>query len=224
MTQRTDEHASHYVKAMQFDWLTPAYDFVVRWTIPEEAFRRELIDQARIASGQRALDLGCGTGTLCVEIKRRHPDAEVSGIDGDPRILELARDKARAAGTAVTFAEGMSYRLPYPDGGFDRVFSTLMLHHLTPENRLRTAEEAFRVLRPGGSFHVADFGRPHNLAMRAASLTIRVLGGHGHLEDNLAGRLPAIFTESGFERVRETERFSTFFGTLALYVGVKPSA
>ncbi|MGH7859205.1 MAG: class I SAM-dependent methyltransferase [Candidatus Binatia bacterium] len=217
MDEPTDRHSSHYVKAMQFDWLTPAYDFVLRWTIPEDAFRRELIEQAAITSGQRVVDLGCGTGTLCIEIKRRHPDTEVAGIDGDPRILDLAREKVRAAGTPVTFAEGMSYRLPYPDGSFDRVFSTLMLHHLSPDDRLRTCREAFRVLRPGGTFHVADFGRPHNVAMRALSLTIRVLGGHGHLEDNLNGRLPAIFAEAGFERCRETERFASFFGTLALY-------
>jgi len=212
-----------YVKALQFDWLTPAYDFLVRWTIPEDAFRRQLIEQGRIGAGQRVLDIGCGTGSLCLQIARQHPETQVVGIDGDPRILELARGKAQAAQHAITFAEAMAFALPYPDASFDCVFSTLMLHHLTHEERRRTCAEALRVLRPGGELHVGDFGRPHNLAMQIVSWPMRVFAGHHRQDDNFQGRLPALFQEVGFEAVAETGHFSTFWGTLALYQGRKPA-
>jgi ubiquinone/menaquinone biosynthesis C-methylase UbiE len=84
-----------YVPALAFDRLTPLFDSVVRVTTREQTFKRRLLDQAAIAPGERVLDLGCGTGTLALMAKRRQPDAELVGLDGDPAILERARAKAR---------------------------------------------------------------------------------------------------------------------------------
>ncbi len=53
------------------------------------------MEQMRIEKGYRILDIGCGTGTLDIIIKKAYPDAEVVGIDGDPKILEIARSKIK---------------------------------------------------------------------------------------------------------------------------------
>lgn len=63
-------------------------------------------------------------------------------------MLDIARTKAAQAGVEITFDHGMAFQPPYPDGSFDRVLSSLVLHHLTTENRHRTLNEIFRVLRP----------------------------------------------------------------------------
>lgn len=206
-----------YIPALSYDWLTPLYDSLIRWTMPEYTFKRHLVEQARIGRGHRILDLGCGTATLTNLIKRTHPDAEVVGLDGDPRILEIARRKAAREGLAIKLDEGMSYQLPYADNSFDRVLSSLFFHHLTRENKDRTLNEVFRILRPGGELHVADFGKPQNALMRVASLPWQAFEGRKTTADNAQGRMPSIFREAGFREVCETARYMTLFGTLSLY-------
>jgi SAM-dependent methyltransferase len=206
-----------YLPALGHDLLTPLYDPVVRWTLPESAFKRCLVRQARVGRGARVLDLGCGTATLTLLVKKEHPDADVTGIDGDPQILEIARAKAERAGVAITLERAMAYELPHADGSFDRVLSSLVFHHLTRADKARTFREAHRVLRAGGELHFADFGKPQNALMLAASLPWRLFDGMETTRDNVHGELPALLRDAGFEEVCETARYMTLFGTLSLY-------
>ena len=75
-----------YVPALSHDRLTFLYDPVVRWTTREKEFKAALIRQARIANGQRVLDLGCGTGTLTLAVKQEFPNCEVSSLFGTIRL------------------------------------------------------------------------------------------------------------------------------------------
>ena len=157
---------NQYVPALKFSWLTRFYDPVIALVTREKVFRANLLEQAEIRSGDRILDLGCGTGTFTVMIKSRYPAARVTGLDGDPDILVLARRKTKAAAVDVVLDEGMSNSMPYSTDEFDTVFSSLFFHHLNSEEKLRTMKEVYRVLKPGGKFHVCDWGRPSNLFSR----------------------------------------------------------
>ena len=211
-----------YIPALGYDWLTPFYDIVVRLTTREKAFKRALAAQSRIEAGMHVLDLACGTGTLTVLLKKTAPQAEVCGVDGDPKILNLAEKKARKAGFKIPFCTGMSFDLPYPDASFDRVVSSLFFHHLTRENKLKTLSEVKRVLKTKGEFHVADWGLPANTLMKAASRFIQTLDGFETTADNFAGRLPDLIKEAGFEAVEETNFFNSLFGTIRLLGARKP--
>lgn len=148
-----------FIPALRWHWLTPLYDPLLRWAMREEQFKRRLISQAAIQPQHKVLDLGCGTGTLTVLIKQMQPKAErLVGLDGDRPVLDLARAKAAEAGITITWQQGMAFDLPYSDDTFDRVLSSLVLHHLITENKQRTLDEVWRVLRPGGELHVIDFG------------------------------------------------------------------
>ncbi len=218
---RTDDD-SKYVPALGYRWLTPYYDAVVGATTRERVFKRALIRQANVEPGQRVLDLACGTGTLSVWIKQAVAGAEVVGVDGDPAILQLATRKAERAAVTVRFDTAMSFALPYPDASFDCIVSSLFFHHLSWSDKAGTVKEIYRVLKPGGHLHVADWGRAANVAMRALFLFVQLLDGFSNTQDNVSGKLTELFENGGFAEVAEEETFSTIFGTMALYSAVKP--
>lgn len=211
------EDQDRYTPALGFAWLNSLYDPVVRLTTREATFKAELLAQAGIETNHRVLDLGCGTGTLSIAVKQKHPHAEVYGLDADHDILSRAGSKAARAKVAISFDHGMSIDLPYPDNSFDRVVSSLFFHHLTSDDKRRTCVEVRRVLKPEGELHVADWGRAQNVLMRAAFLSVQLFDGFTTTAESVGGRLVRILEETEFETVEETTRYATPLGTMALY-------
>ena len=208
--------------ALRFDVLTPLYDCVVRLTTRESVFKRRLVDAASIENGESVLDVGCGTGTLLREIVRRGSLARVTGLDADPAILEIAQRKLANADTACELVQGYSTEMPFADDTFDHVVSTLFFHHLRREDKRCTIEEIMRVLRPGGSVQIADWGQPTGLLQRLAFYQIQVLDGFETTRDHVSGVLTTLFRETGFYRVTETSYLRTVFGTLRFLQAAKP--
>ena len=213
---------SKYVPALGFRWLTPYYDIAVGVTTRERTFKQALIRQANIEPGQHVLDLACGTGTLSIWIKEAYPQTDVVGVDGDSAILSLAARKAEQAAVLVQFDEAMSYDLPYSDAHFDRVVSSLFFHHLSWEDKGRTVQEIYRILRPGTQLHVADWGKATNIVTRGLFVFTQLLDGFKNTQDNVTGKLIELFEHAGFVEVSQRQTFSTIFGTMALYSAVKP--
>jgi ubiquinone/menaquinone biosynthesis C-methylase UbiE len=211
--------SDRYIPALRFRSLTPFYDPVLKWVMKEDVFKRRLIARASIQDGQQVLDLGCGTGTLTLMVKRLHPQAEVTGLDGDPEVLSIAKVKAEKAGLAITWDHGMADKLPYPDKRYDRVLSSLMVHHLTRDRKRSAFAEALRVLKPGGEFHLVDFGPPRTLAMRGIALVLRRME---EASDSFDGLLPGFLSEVGFSQAAETGYIPTLLGPMTFYRAVKP--
>jgi ubiquinone/menaquinone biosynthesis C-methylase UbiE len=134
-----------------------------------------LADAAGLRDGQRVLEIGCGTGNLALLVKRRHGGSDVVGLDPDPQALARAERKARRRRLALRLDRGYAEQLPYDDGSFDRVLSAFMFHHLQSEGRQAALREAARVLRPGGSIHLLDFGgaREASVAWGASPAGVR---------------------------------------------------
>lgn len=206
-----------YVHALRFRWLTPLYDGVVAVTTRERTFRAAVIEQAELRPGQRVLDLGCGTGTLAIEMASRCPGLHVFGLDGAPEVLATAEQKAARAGVEITWQQGLATSLPYPDASFDRVVSTLFFHHLPSRDKVSAARELHRVLRPAGQLHVADWGPPTSRLQRLLFLPVQLLDGFANTTPQLAGGLAEAFRQAGFEGVEVTRRIPTPLGTMALH-------
>jgi ubiquinone/menaquinone biosynthesis C-methylase UbiE len=124
----------HFFPAAGRDVFLPVYDPLVSLMGFDRA-RRELISSANVERGQDILDLGCGTGTLAVMLKRDFSSVQIVGLDPDPKVLRRARIKATRAAVSVQFDQGFADELPYKDGSFDRVFSSFMFHHLEEDER-----------------------------------------------------------------------------------------
>jgi ubiquinone/menaquinone biosynthesis C-methylase UbiE len=211
-------HPRSFIPAAGHDWLLPLYD-PLQWLLGGDGLKRPLIEQAALAPGLRALDIGCGTGSLTLLIKKLHPGVEVVGLDPDPKALKIAARKAARAGLAVQLDPGFSDQLPYPDASFDRVFSSLMFHHLDEAVKSATLREVRRVLRPGGSLHLLDFGPPRSRVSRALA---HVLHGAEQLRDNLEDRITAFMTQAGFAQAEELGHRNTLVGSLSYYRAREP--
>jgi ubiquinone/menaquinone biosynthesis C-methylase UbiE len=139
------------------------YDLFV-WLVSlgrERVYRGRMLDLAYLKPGESVLDIGCGTGTLAIAAKQRVGlTGRVYGVDASPEMLARASGKANRAGAEVVFKNGIAERLPFPDGEFDAVLSTVMLHHLGRKARQQCAHEVRKVLKPGGRVLAVDFARP----------------------------------------------------------------
>lgn len=215
--------ADAYVPALGLRWLTPMYDALIALTTRERRFRAALIAQAIPTGGARVLDLGCGTGSLAVRIKREHAATEIVGVDGDPAVLRIARRKAARYAVAIEFDSALAHALPYRDASFDRVVSSLFFHHLSMRAKQQAAAEAFRVLRPGGELHVADWGPPSGVLLRLAFFVVQFLDGFETTRDHVSGRFTEAFSAAGFADAEQTSVIDTPLGTLRIYRARRPS-
>jgi SAM-dependent methyltransferase len=199
-----------YFPAAGLDILLPAYDPIMKLL----GFRRALLpllDQARLEPHHRVLDVGCGTGAVTLLIKERYPGVDVTALDPDPRALARAQRKARRAGVAVRFDRGFADAMPYGDASFDRVFSSMMFHHVAKADKPKVLAAIVRVLKPGGRLEFLDFsGGAHH------SLLAHVL--HGRSASAGADeRLIARMREAGFAEVVRTGTRTTVAGAISYY-------
>ncbi|MFE7741576.1 methyltransferase domain-containing protein [Nocardia sp. NPDC057455] len=105
--------------------------------------------------GERALDIGAGTGTEVIELAERvGPGGDAVGVDPNPAMLAIARGRAETAESPARFVEGTAYHLPFPDGYFDAVRCERVYQHL--DDPVAATAEITRVLRPGGRVLLID--------------------------------------------------------------------
>jgi SAM-dependent methyltransferase len=98
----------------------------------------------------RILDMGCGAGHATLPLAATFPDAEVHGIDLGAPMLRYAAARAGALGHDIHFSQQDAAHTRFPDGSFDLVASTLMLHEMPRPAILAVLRECHRLLRPGG--------------------------------------------------------------------------
>lgn len=211
------EKQQAYIPALSFRFLTPFFDFIQKYIVRDVRYKSLLIEQANIQPGHKVLDLGCGTGTLAMMVKEAQPQADVTGLDADPEMLDMALEKSASKNIDLKFDVGFTDKLPYPDASFDRVMSSIMIHHLKTPEKEATAREVFRVLKPGGELHIIDFGKP---VTWYGKLLSPFLHGFEEANDNIEGKLPEMFGAPGL-KTKITGHFYTFFGDLAFLSGRK---
>jgi len=140
------------------------------------ALGRDLIQLLAPCPGERVLDLGCGDGTLTIELAAR--GAAVVGVDRSPSMAAAAH----ARGLPVVVADAT--RLVF-SGGFDAVFSNAVLHWVRDADAV--LDGVYRALAPGGRF-VAELGGHGNVA--AIVTAVRAVLRHRGIEPPMPWDFP----------------------------------
>jgi ubiquinone/menaquinone biosynthesis C-methylase UbiE len=214
----TKHHPHDYLPAAGHDALLPCYDVFSR-LLGINRVHQILIAQAELAEGQRVLEIGCGTGNLTTRVKRAHPAVDVTGCDPDPRALDRARRKGRGL-NGIRFEQGYAERLPYADGEFDRVLSSLMLHHIAEDAKPAAAAEVFRVLRPGGRLHLVDIGGDPT---SDGGLMARLIRRNPHAAGNFGDAIPRLLRGAGFDCAEVESKPHHILGQLNYYRATRPA-
>lgn len=147
-------------------WLAMAASFLYTTLRGKFAVWSRVLDDLELHGAERLLDIGCGRGAVLLLAAQRLDRGTAHGLDlwraqdQSGNGPEATRRNAVAEGVAdrIELHTGDMAALPFPDGFFDVVVSSLAIHNIPrPDDRLRAVEEAARVLRPGGRLAIADF-------------------------------------------------------------------
>lgn len=161
------------VPALFFHALTPLYDIITQLVGYGAILQKKVLSVAPIKNESRVIDIGCGTGTFLIELKKAFPSVDATGTDPDSRALAIARrklDKARVqARLEEQFAEWLFFR-PH---SFDVAVSVLMFNQLSVPAQKRMLKDTYRILSPGGFLLLADFGgRKHIPLLEEAGFVV----------------------------------------------------
>jgi ubiquinone/menaquinone biosynthesis C-methylase UbiE len=165
-------------------------------------------------AGCAVLDIGSGAGGVDIALVRDHGAATVIGVDVQQELVELATERAMAAGVG----DRISYRvidsgpLPFDDATFDVVFSKDAIIHVNEKEALYG--EAFRVLRPAGRLLVSDWLRGHADELTAQVDAFVEAAGHGFVMASLHD-VEAMLERVGFTRIESQDRRSWYLAEAA---------
>jgi len=165
----------------------------------------DLVERAALRSGERVLDVACGTGVVArLAAGRVGPDGAVAGLDVNPGMLAVARS-ATPPDVAIDWHEASAERMPLPDASFDAVLCQMGIQFM-PDKQAAAAEMR-RVLAPGGRlalnvpgptpepFVVMADALAHHIATEAAGFVHQVFSLHETSE------VEALLQGAGFQRV-----------------------
>jgi ubiquinone/menaquinone biosynthesis C-methylase UbiE len=190
--------------ASRYDLFTNILTFGQSWRL-----RKMTVDHAQIQPGDSVLDVGCGTGEVTIPAKiRAGNDGYAYGIDPAPEMVAVAREKAKRKNIEIDFRLGVIEALPFPDSSMDVVTSSLMMHHLPDELRVRGLAEIYRVLKPGGHVLIFDFMRPAKSFLNQLMIALTM---HHGLDFGIED-LPKMLKDAGFVKATKLDEKFLFFG------------
>lgn len=208
--------SAKYIPALKFNRLTRFYDTLINKFLREKLWKQLLVGAIVNHMPLKMLDVGCGTATLTIMLQKEFPGASVTGIDGDSKILAIADKKIKEARLNINLKEALSFKLSFPSDHFDVVVSSLMLHHLSDDDKQKTLHEIIRVLKPGGQLVIADWGKPNSIFIRWLFYMVQLLDGFSTTKSNVKGLLPAMIIDAGFVAVKELQRIPTILGSISI--------
>lgn len=205
--------------------LTRGYDHAICLLTREQTWRRAMLRQVGPKAGETILDVGCGTGTFAIMLKRVAPDARVVGLDPDRQVLAMAAEKAEQAGVAIEWRRGFAHDAATVAGRVDKAVSSLVFHQVPLDGKREGVAAMFAAVRPGGEVHIADYARQRSRLMRTLfRSTVQMIDGVPDTQPNADGALEAILASYDAAAAVPIMVIPTFTGAISLFRGSKTAA
>jgi demethylmenaquinone methyltransferase / 2-methoxy-6-polyprenyl-1,4-benzoquinol methylase len=154
--------------------LAPTYDRYARLLSfgQDPRWRRFLVSRLAVGPEDTVLDVATGTAAVAIELVGR-TGCRVIGLDLSREMLETGRRRVEAAGLEdrIELVEGTAERLPFDDASFEGLTFTYLLRYV--DDPAATMRELARVVRPGGTIAMLEFGVPRGPARPAWELYVR---------------------------------------------------
>lgn len=210
-----------FIPALGYDFLTDWYDLTIKLTMPERKFRRMLVEQIDPLPGEKILEFGFGTGANLLLVKEKCPDADLRGLDIDPKVQQIAHQKLAKRRLYIPLDLYDGEIFPYTTSRFDKVYSCLVFHQLDAATKLDCLVKIHRVLKKGGRLVIADWGKAAHVGMRLSFGLVQLLDGFKTTNDNVRGRMPEFIREAGFQNVEIAGSINTAIGTFSYFTATK---
>lgn len=195
------------------------YDNLSRVMMRELSWQQSLYDSIGGAEKKRILSVGLGSASAAAVLAARFPEAEIVGADPDPNSVQNVRRKMardNVSNLTVVDAAMQSGRLPFNAATFDKIVVVLTLHDQPPDEKVALVRELLRVLRRGGTLHVADYDKPANDSERRILRFAERISGRAAVEPHLNGSWTDVFATAGFVGIRRQSSESFGAGRIAI--------
>jgi len=175
------------------------YDPITQYVLsPNEALLRQALLDRIVGYPKKIIDLGCGTGSGTLLLKRRFPDSQVIGIDLSPYMLAMAGYKAKQKNLIIDWRQGIAENTTLASGSVNLITISLVFHELPTQIIKSVLAEAFRLLVPGGQILIFDGNQ--NLISRTSWLTS--IFEEPYIKEYAQGNLDAWLSSLGFVNVK----------------------
>lgn len=206
----------NFIPALRFKSLNNLFDLFLKISMRENFIKNELINFSKLNNNQTILDFGCGTGTLIEMILLKTPKLNIIGLDIDQNILNIATQKLKLYNPQLIKYNGVN--IPFSDNYFDKVLSSLTIHHISSGNKIFIFKEIRRIMTTGGKIYILDFVKPADMYSKFVTTILKLIE---PIHDNIEGKIPGLLNESGFTDISQYGYYKTAFGALTIYGGTK---
>lgn len=138
--------------SVQKEYSKLAREYDEKWSFYVEATLQETLKRIEVHSGQRLLDIGCGTGVLLETLEKKHPDLILAGVDPTQEMLDVA---GKRLSKKVHIERGWAEKLPFEAESFNVIVSCNMFHYI--REPIVALKEARRILKPTGRLVITDW-------------------------------------------------------------------
>ncbi|MFC3101212.1 class I SAM-dependent methyltransferase [Altererythrobacter lauratis] len=200
------------------------YDRAIRLLTREQVWRAALLRQVAPQAGELILDVGCGTGTFAIMLKRLCPAARVVALDPDSDVLRIASRKGMEAGVSIEWRQGFATDAEALGATADKAVSSLVFHQVPMAGKRAGIAAMFAAVRQGGEVHIADYASQSSFMRAMFRLTVQQIDGVADTQPNADGALEAILSNQSGAPVGPTRAIPTPTGAISLFKVQKPGS
>ena len=214
----------HFYNGIRFSFAKLLYDGFFTVMIRDRSWQEPVIDSLAPQANDRIVDFGAGSGSTAIALASRFPKASFVGIDLDRTSVEKAtRDIARRHLANVrVLAAPLHDRLPFDASSFDKAVCLLAFHDRLPDEKLRLSCELRRVLRRGGTLHVADYDKPTNSNEQRILAFAERISVAAAAKSHRDGSWTDFLAKAGFVAIRRQSSHSVGIGRISVVRARKP--